>query len=138
MDASVGGGLLTVKVCVALAPPPGPPFVTERLFGPVAAAAVIVMVAVICVGLSNVVFGSGPPAGTFTARTPAMNPVPVNTTSSVCRRFPTLGAIDVSVAAGLLTVKALVMTPPPGAGLVTVKLRGPGDVPAGIVMFAVI
>ncbi len=80
---SVGAGLLTVNVCVALVPPPGTAFVTENARGPVAAATVIVRLAVICVGLLTVVELTVIPAPGFTALTPVMKFVPVNTTSSV-------------------------------------------------------
>src|ERR1044071_5635631 len=72
---SVGAGLFTVKVWLPLVPPPGPLLVTEKLWAPVAAAAVTVMFAVIWVALSTVVVLTVMPAPTFTELTPVMNPV---------------------------------------------------------------
>ncbi len=83
---SVGAGLLTVNVCGALVPLPA--FVTVKVRGPVAAAAVIVMLAVICVALFTVVVFTVIPRPTSTELAPLTKPVPVKTTSSVWRRLP--------------------------------------------------
>jgi hypothetical protein len=57
--------------------------VTEKLRAPVGAEVEIVRLAVNCVGLFTVVELTVIPDPTFTLLTPAMNPVPVNTTFNV-------------------------------------------------------
>ncbi len=136
-EVSVGAGLLTVKVWVAVVPPPGVAFVTEKVRGPVAAAAVIVRFAVICVGPFTVVVFSVIPAPTFTVLAPVMKLVPVNTTSSVWSRLPLVVPSDVRVGSGFSTVKVWGALVTPGV-FVTVKLRPPVVAAPVMVMLAVI
>lgn len=98
----VGRGLLTVKIRLLEVGPPSPTLVTEKFRGPVAAAAVMVRFAVKLVALLTVIAFTVMPAPAFTAETPSIKFVPVKTTSSLCKRFPKLGAILVKVGTGLL------------------------------------
>jgi len=86
-------------------PPPGPLFVTEKLWAPMAVAAVMVTFAVKLVELLTVVECTVIPAPAFTAVTPRIKFVPVKTMSSVCKRLPLLGEMPVKVGAGFPTVK---------------------------------
>ena len=71
MLASVGAGLLTVKVVVAF-PPPGAAFVTVTVREPVPAVEPIVMLAVSCVALSTLVELTVMPDPKLTLVTPSM------------------------------------------------------------------
>ena len=119
-------------------PPPGALLVTETLRAPNAAFASIVIFAVICVVLLTVVEFTVMSAPKLTELTPLIKFVPVNTTSSVCKRLPLVGARLAKVGTGLFMVNAgLLDIPPPGTGLVTKKFRAPVAAPAVIVKLAV-
>jgi hypothetical protein len=82
------------------------------------------------------------PAPQFTLVTPALKFVPVNVTSSVCRRLPDIGEMLVNVGTGLICVPTVnpplrVDVPPPGVEFVTLTERDPSVAPAAMVMFAV-
>ena len=102
MFAKVDAGLFTVKILFAEVPPPGALLVTEKFRAPVAALAAMVRFAVKFVELFTVVELTVMPLPTFTEVTPLIKFVPVKTTSSVCTRFPLIGAMLVKVGAGLL------------------------------------
>lgn len=105
--AVVVAGLFTVNAFVSDAvPPPGALFVTETVRAPGVAPDPIVMFAVICVALFTVVVFTVMFAPKLTELTPLMKLLPVKTTSSVCEIFPLVGAMDVSVGAGLLMLKS--------------------------------
>ena len=102
-------GLLTVNVCVAEVPPPGPLLVTEKLRAPTVAFEAIVRLAVICVALFTVVvFTVISDPKIFTFLKPVMKLVPLKITFSVCDIFPLVGEILLSVGAGLVNVTAAV------------------------------
>src|SRR6266849_4500921 len=107
----VVAGLITVNVCVPEVPPPGALFVTDTLRGPVAAVEAMVMLAVIWVALSTEVVFTVMSEPKFTELTPLMKFVPVKTTFWLCVRFPLVGAILVSVGAGLLIVNDALVAP---------------------------
>ena len=124
-EVIVGTGLLTVNVWAAVVPPPGAVFVTVTLTGP----------AVFSWAAGMVIVSVFPPLETtpplsalvpkFTTE-PVMKPVPVSVRFTDWPRVPLVGAMEVSVGAGLLTVKVCAaVVPPPGVGLVTVTLTGP-------------
>lgn len=108
---------------VLLAPPA---LVTATLMGPIAAALVLVMVAVMVVRFRTTtpLIETPVAAGLMTTFEPATKFVPVSTTFADVPRVSELGAIDVSVGAGGATtvnVPALVVP----AGVVTVTFRAP-------------
>lgn len=136
MLLSVGTGLFTVKFWPVEVPPPGALLVMEKLRTPVAAFAVIIIFAVKLVELFTVCALMIIPAPRLSALTPLIKLAPVKTTSSVCSRLPMLGAMLVSVGAGLFTVKTTSFEVSP-FGLVTEKLRAPVSAVAAMVRSAV-
>jgi hypothetical protein len=119
IEVSVGAGLLMVKVCPELVPPPGATFTTVTLGVPPVAISEAGTDAVSDVALPNVVV-SGEPFQFATE--PATKFVPVSV--SVKAEPPAaadVGAIEVSVGVGLLMVNVCAVdVPPPGVGVNTV------------------
>ena len=76
----------------------------------------------------------------LTVVTPDRKFVPLSITESGWPMFPEVGAMLISVGAGLLTAKADERTavPPPGAAFVTETSFDPSDAEIGIVTLAVI
>jgi len=135
---NAGLGLFTVNVTLPEVPPPEPVLVTEKFRDPVAALAPMVKFAVKLVELATVVELTVISSPALTEVTPLIKFVPIKTTSKVCKRLPAVGTMLLKVGAGSLMVKLrLFEVPPPGAILVTEKLRGPVAALTPIVKFAV-
>jgi hypothetical protein len=123
-DATVGTGLLTVKVNVPDAPPPGAGLETETIFVPPVAMSAAVIAACKLVLETNVVvrapaFHSTVEEGTkFVPVTVSVNAAPPSRAE--------FGFMDAIVGVGLLIVNARPLdVPPPGAGLKTVTIAVP-------------
>lgn len=94
---NMGTGLLTLKIWlfeISL------PLLMEKLRAPVAAAAVISMLAVRLVALVTFTDRILIPNPTFGMLTPLRKFVPVKTISNICKRLPLAGAMLVSIGVG--------------------------------------
>src|SRR5713101_2290236 len=102
----VVAGLLTVNAPFSMAvPPPGVALVTETLCAPTVAFAGIVIFAVIAVWPFTTVLLTVMSDPKLTELTPVKKLVPVKVTFNVCVRLPLVGAMLVSVGAGLFTCR---------------------------------
>jgi len=123
IEVNVGTGLLTVKACADVVPPPGGGLVTVTLIGP--AVATSVAGTVTCSDVAVCMVGVNTFAPKFTVE-PAIKFVPVNVRVTPVPAVVLVGLMEVSVGARLSTVKVCAdVVPPPGGGLVTVTLTGP-------------
>ena len=116
---AVGAGLLTVKVCALLAPPPGPGFDTVTNLSPAVAIADPGIVALTWVESSSAVVWATPPK-VITELLMKFVPVTVSRKSPLPTN-PLEGEMLLAVGAGLFTVKVCAtLAPPPGPGFHTV------------------
>jgi len=132
IEVSVGAGLLMVKVCADVVPPPGAGFVTVTLSGPAAARSAVVIAAVNSVELTKVAVGATVP--NFTVE-PLTKFVPVNVRVKAAPPTVALvGEIELRVGTTLFTVKSKApFVPPAGAGLLTTTGRLPAVAISGAV-----
>jgi hypothetical protein len=118
-EVITGAGLFTVKFTPAEVPPPGVGLTTVIGKVPAVFTSPARIAAVSCVELTNVVVRAVPLKSTTDE---AMNPVPFTVIVNAPEpNIALVGAIELSVGAGLFTLNVTEFdVPPPGVGLVTV------------------
>jgi hypothetical protein len=136
--AIVGAGFITEnppeRVTVPLEPPE---FDTEISLAPVVAAYEIAARALIWVALRMVMESRAMSRPMLSVVPPEMKLVPANRILNVCPRAPVAGEIFVNVGIGRTeNPEFSAAVPPPGAGLVTLTVRGPTVAPGAIAIDA--